>query len=39
MGSIPKSIVPDTLMLTSSENRLDLTVTANTGNVKWIAFT
>lgn len=37
--SIPKQLAPDTLVLTAVENRIDLTVTANTANVKWISFT
>ncbi len=32
-------VAPDSIVFTAIEPRLDLTVTANTGNVKWIAFT
>lgn len=35
---IPRSLVPDSIVFTSVEQRLDLTVTANTANVKWIGF-
>lgn len=35
---IPRNLVPDSIVFTSIEARLDLTVTANTANAKWIGF-
>ncbi len=37
--SIPRTLVPDSLVLTAAEPRIEVTVSANTANVKWVAFT
>ncbi len=36
---IPRSLVPDSIVLTAAEPKLEVYVSANTANVKWLSFT
>lgn len=38
VSNIPRVVVPDNLVLVAAEPALKIAVTANTGNIKWLAF-
>lgn len=38
VSNVPRVLVPDNLVLVATEPALKIAVTANTGNIKWLAF-